>query len=121
MQHASCPTRTVCATLDVGARVHRSTQFLRAILRTLRPQANDHPGPATPARCDTRYRPTRLNIEVGAPVLRVERTAYTFKDTPVEYRVRIGRHQPADAQHADSASSENRAPGQVPRSATARR
>lgn len=30
-----------------------------------------------------------LNIDVGAPVLRIERTAYTFKDKPVEYRVRI--------------------------------
>ncbi|MEM5453807.1 GntR family transcriptional regulator [Paraburkholderia phytofirmans] len=29
-----------------------------------------------------------LNIEVGAPVLRIERTAYTFKDQPVEFRVR---------------------------------
>ncbi|VVD26902.1 GntR family transcriptional regulator [Paraburkholderia dioscoreae] len=30
-----------------------------------------------------------LNIEVGAPVLRIERTAYTFKDQPVEFRVRL--------------------------------
>ena len=30
-----------------------------------------------------------LDIEVGAPVLRIERTAYTFKDQPVEFRVRF--------------------------------
>lgn len=30
-----------------------------------------------------------LNIEVGTPVLRIERTAYTFKDRPVEFRVRF--------------------------------
>ncbi|MFT4064061.1 GntR family transcriptional regulator [Paraburkholderia sp.] len=30
-----------------------------------------------------------LSIEVGAPVLRIERTAYTFKDQPVEFRVRF--------------------------------
>jgi GntR family transcriptional regulator len=30
-----------------------------------------------------------LNIEVGAPVLRIERTAFTFKDQPVEFRVRF--------------------------------
>jgi GntR family transcriptional regulator len=30
-----------------------------------------------------------LNLEVGVPVLRIERTAYTFQDKPVEYRVRI--------------------------------
>jgi GntR family transcriptional regulator len=30
-----------------------------------------------------------LNIAVGAPVLRIERTAYTFKDKPIEFRVRF--------------------------------
>ncbi|WP_321930709.1 GntR family transcriptional regulator [Paraburkholderia guartelaensis] len=30
-----------------------------------------------------------LNVPVGTPVLRIERTAYTFKDKPVEYRVRF--------------------------------
>jgi GntR family transcriptional regulator len=30
-----------------------------------------------------------LDIEVGAPVLRIERTAYTFRDQPVEFRVRF--------------------------------
>jgi GntR family transcriptional regulator len=30
-----------------------------------------------------------LNLEVGTPVLRIERTAYTFKDQPVEFRVRF--------------------------------
>ena len=30
-----------------------------------------------------------LDIEVGAPVLRIERTSYTFKDQPVEFRVRF--------------------------------
>jgi GntR family transcriptional regulator len=30
-----------------------------------------------------------LNVEVGAPLLRVERMAYTFKDRPVEFRVRF--------------------------------
>lgn len=30
-----------------------------------------------------------LNVEVGDPVLRIERTAYTFKDQPVEFRVRL--------------------------------
>jgi GntR family transcriptional regulator len=30
-----------------------------------------------------------LNLDVGAPVLRIERTAYTFKDKPVEFRVRV--------------------------------
>lgn len=29
-----------------------------------------------------------LGIEPGAPVLRIERTAYTFKDRPVEFRIR---------------------------------
>lgn len=35
-----------------------------------------------------------LKIAAGAPVLRVERTAYTYGDEPVEYRV---RHFPGDA------------------------
>jgi len=30
-----------------------------------------------------------LSIQPGAPVLRIERTAYTFKDRPVEFRVRF--------------------------------
>ncbi|MEM5317749.1 GntR family transcriptional regulator [Paraburkholderia sp. JHI869] len=30
-----------------------------------------------------------LHVPVGTPVLRIERTAYTFKDKPVEYRVRF--------------------------------
>lgn len=30
-----------------------------------------------------------LKIETGTPVLRIERTAYTFKDKPVEFRVRF--------------------------------
>ncbi|WP_242538545.1 GntR family transcriptional regulator [Trinickia acidisoli] len=30
-----------------------------------------------------------LDVSVGTPVLRIERTAYTFKDKPVEYRVRF--------------------------------
>jgi GntR family transcriptional regulator len=29
-----------------------------------------------------------LGIEAGAPVLRIERTAYTFQDRPVEFRIR---------------------------------
>ncbi|MDB5806952.1 MAG: transcriptional regulator, GntR family [Betaproteobacteria bacterium] len=36
-----------------------------------------------------------LGLEEGAPLLRIERTAYTFKDTPVEFRVRF-----VDARHA---------------------
>jgi GntR family transcriptional regulator len=30
-----------------------------------------------------------LNLAAGAPLLRIERTAYTFKDTPVEFRLRF--------------------------------
>jgi GntR family transcriptional regulator len=30
-----------------------------------------------------------LDVAVGAPLLRIERTAYTFKDKPVEHRVRF--------------------------------
>jgi GntR family transcriptional regulator len=30
-----------------------------------------------------------LGVAVGSPVLRIERTAYTFKDKPVEFRVRF--------------------------------
>jgi GntR family transcriptional regulator len=29
-----------------------------------------------------------LGIELGAPILRIERTAYTFQDRPVEFRIR---------------------------------
>lgn len=36
-----------------------------------------------------------LQLKAGAPLLRIERTAYTFKDTPVEYRVRF-----VDPRHA---------------------
>ena len=36
-----------------------------------------------------------LELEQGAPLLRIERTAYTFKDTPVEFRLRF-----VEARHA---------------------
>ena len=30
-----------------------------------------------------------LGVEPGAPILRIERTAYTFKDRPIEFRIRF--------------------------------